>query len=128
MISGNETTTKWTKDNKIYIPQEINFQNNRYTISNDEITVITDNNCYTQYQTTYCDCYRYNAKYNIVTETYACNRNPSNYIIDNSYISSDINDSYRITRDYSNYYLIFFQILMVMLLFTIVMKRNGIKI
>lgn len=128
MINGNETVTKWEQDNKIYIPKEINFQSNKYTINGDEITVITDDNCYTQYSSTYCDCYRYNERYNIVTEAYSCNRNPSNYIIDNSYITSDINSSYRINNDFTNNYIILYGIVIIVLLFTIVMKRNGIKI
>ena len=128
MINGNETTTKWEQDNKIYVPTTYNNQNYKYTISGDEITIITNNNCYTNYNTTYCDCYKYNEKYNIITENYSCNSNPSNYIIDNDYISSDINDSYRITRDYSNYYVIMIGIIMIVLLFSNVMKRNGIKL
>ena len=128
MINGNETTTKWEQDNKIYVPTTYNNQNYKYTISGDEITIITNNNCYTNYNTTYCDCYRYNERYNILTESYSCNSNPNNYIIDNYYISSDINDSYRITRDYSNYYVIMIGIIVIVLLFSNIMKRNGIKL
>ena len=128
MINGNETTTKWEQDNKIYVPTTYNNQNYKYTISGDEITIITNNNCYTNYNTTYCDCYRYNERYNILTESYSCNSNPNNYIIDNDYISSDINDSYRITRDYSNYYVIMIGIIVIVLLFSNIMKRNGIKL
>lgn len=128
MINGNETTTKWEQKNKIYIPTTYNSQNYKYTISGDEITIITNNNCYQNYNTTYCDCYRYNERYNIITESYACNSNPNNYIIDNDYISSDINDSYRITNDYTNYYIVMIGIIVIVLLFSNIMKRNGIRL
>ena len=128
MINGNETTTKWEQDNKIYIPTTYNNQNYKYTISGDEITIITNNNCYQNYNTTYCDCYRYNERYNIITESYSCNSNQSNYIIDNNYISSDINDSYRITKDYTNYYIVMIGIIIIILLFSNTMRRNGIKL
>lgn len=104
MIKGNETITEYTDYNKIYIPTEYNNENYKYTISNDEITIITNKDCRTQYSSTYCTCYRYNERYNIVTKGYECNANPNNYIINYDYITSDINYSDRITGYYSEKY------------------------
>ncbi len=104
MIKGNLTITEYTDYNKIYIPTEYNNENYKYTISNDEITIITNKDCRTQYNSTYCTCYRYNERYNIVTNGYECNANPSNYIINYNYITSDINYSDRITGYYSEKY------------------------
>lgn len=128
MITGNETITKYENQNKIYVPETYKNQNYKYTISGDEITIITNNNCRTQYQTTYCDCYRYNERYNIITKPYECNASPSNYIIDNQFISDDINDSYRITRDYTNNYIIMFGIVIIAIVFSILLKKQGVKI
>ena len=128
MINGNETIQKYSNQNKIYIPTAYYNQNYKYTISNDEITIITNKNCYTNYNTQYCDCYRYNEKYNIITNSYSCNSNPGNYQINYNYLSNDINDSYRITRDYTNNYTIYLLMILIVLTFTMLMKKNGYKV
>lgn len=129
MIKNDEIIQQYkTNNNKIYIPTQYNSQDYKYTISGDEITIITNVNCTTNYNTTYCDCYRYNERYNIITESYQCNRNPSNYMIDYTNISSDINDSYRITRDYTNNYIIMIGIVIIAILLATMFKRNSIKI
>jgi len=128
MITNEEIIQKYeTNNNKIYVPTQYNNQNYKYTISGDEITIITNKNCTTNYNSTYCDCYRYNERYNIITESYQCNRNPNNYIINNSNISSDVNDSYRITRDYTNYYVIMIGIVIIAILLSTMFKKNSIK-
>lgn len=124
MIEENETIEKYMEYNKIYIPQEYNNENYKYTISNDEITIITNNNCRTQYSTTYCTCYRYNERYNIVTEGYECNANPSNYIINYDYITSDINYSNRIVDYYFKNYGITFLIIITALIFFKALKGS----
>ena len=40
-----------------YLPTNLINQNYYYNISNNYIVVRTNNNCYQNYQTTYCDCY-----------------------------------------------------------------------
>lgn len=122
---NNESQTSYTEYKKIYIPEEYNSENYKYTLSGDEITIITNQNCYTNYNSTYCDCYRYNEKYNIITESYSCNNNPSNYIINYDNISSNVNDSYRITRDYVNEYTILFGTMIIAILITTLFKRNS---
>lgn len=124
MINNNETIQKFMEYNKIYIPEQYNNENFKYTISSDEITIITNQNCRTQYSSTYCDCYRYNERYNILTEPYECNANPSNYIIDHQYITSDINYSNRIIDYYFKNYGIVFLIIITSLLFFKALKGS----
>ena len=125
MINNPIQEIEYEEHNKIYIPSNYINDNYKYTISGDEITIITNNNCTTNYNTTNCDCYRYNEKYNIITNSYQCNRNPSNYIINNDYISDNINDSYRITNDYKNDYIIMYGIIIIAILIITMFKRNS---
>ena len=125
MIKDIDQKIEYKEYNKIYIPSEYINQNYKYTISGDEITIITNNNCYTNYNSTYCDCIRYNERYNIKTEVYECNRNPSNYILNSNQLTDDINYSYRITNDYKNNYIILYGIVIIALLFIITMKKNS---
>lgn len=125
MINSNETIQKYVEYNKIYIPMEYYNSNNKYTISGDELTIISNKNCTTQYQTTYCDCNRYNIRYNIATETYQCNRNPSNYIIDSNYITTDPDYSDRIISYFRDNYIILYGIVIIVFLFTLTFKKNS---
>lgn len=93
MINNQEDITKYTQENKIYIPQEYIDQNYQYKINGDYITIITNRNCQTNYNTTYCTCYYYNYKNNLMSESYSCSTNNNNPSISYSLISSDINDS-----------------------------------
>lgn len=125
MINNNETITKYMEYNKIYIPTEYYNENYKYTISNNEITIVSNKNCYTQYSTTYCDCYRYNEQYNIVTQPYSCNNNVGNYQLKFASLTDDINYSYRITNEYVNNYTVLFGILIIALLITGLFKKNS---
>ena len=125
MINDIEQKSEYKNYNKIYIPTEYINENYRYTISNDEITIITNENCYTNYNNQYCDCMKYNEKYNIITEVYQCNRNPSNYILNSNQLTDDVNYSYRITNDFKNNYIILYGIVIIALLFIITMKKNS---
>lgn len=123
----NETIEYEEYHNKIYIPYEYYNENYKYTLNGDEITIISNLNCRTQYQTTYCTCYKYNERYNVITEGYECNNNPSSYILNQASISTDINDSYRITRDYINEKTIGMGIIIIAILFVATMKKNSRK-
>ncbi len=125
MISNIEQKSEYKQYNKIYIPTEYINQNYKYTISGDEITIITNENCETNYNNQYCDCMKYNEKYNIITNRYSCNRNPSNYILSSNQLTDDVNYSYRITNDYKNNYIILYGIVIIALLFIITMKKNS---
>lgn len=125
MIKDIEQEIEYKEYNKIYIPTEYINENYKYTINGDEITIITNENCTTSYNTTNCDCRRYNERYNIITNVYQCNRNPSNYILNSNQITDDINYSYRITNDYKNNYIILYGIVIIALLFVITIKKNS---
>lgn len=128
MIKNEEQITKYKEYNKIYIPSEYINENYKYTINQDEITIITNENCEMNYNSQYCDCMRYNERYNVVTERYQCNRNPNNYIIRSNQLTDDINYSTRITNQYKNEYIILFGIVIIALLFIIMTKKNSRRI
>lgn len=125
MINNEEQKIEYSKYNKIYIPTEYINENYKYTINQDEITIITNENCETNYNSQYCDCMRYNEKYNIITNRYQCNRNPNNYILSSNQITDDINYSNRITNQYKNEYIVLYGIVIIALLFIITVKKNS---
>ena len=128
MITNEEQINKYKEYNKVYIPSEYINENYKYTLNQDEITIITNENCYTNYNNQYCDCIKYNEKYNIVTERYQCNRNPSNYIISSSQLTEDVNYSTRITNEYKNNYIVLYGIVIISLLFVVMTKKNSRRI
>lgn len=128
MITNEEQINKYKEYNKVYIPSEYINENYKYTLNQDEITIITNENCYTNYNNQYCDCIKYNEKYNIVTERYQCNRNPSNYIISSSQLTEDVNYSTRITNEYKNNYIVLYGIVIIALLFVVMTKKNSRRI
>lgn len=79
-----------------YLPTNFINNNYRYSINNYYYTVRTNKNCYTQYSTTYCDCYDiyFNNNY-LSTDSYQCiynsstNINVSNFT-DNEYYRIDM--------------------------------------
>lgn len=79
---------------KTYMPNELFNNNFHYTINNDYYVVHTNRNCFTQYNTTYCDCYNVYPKldYNI-SQSYQCAYNVSTSI---SYSNFTNNIWYRI--------------------------------
>lgn len=64
-----------------YLPQDMINSNYRYSVNNYYYTIRTNQNCYTQYNTTYCNCYDvyYNNNY-LTTDPYSCNYNSSTNI------------------------------------------------
>lgn len=117
MIENSNDIQEYENMNKLYIPNNYKNQNYTYKFNGDYILIITNNNCYQNYNTVYCDCISYNYKNNVLSEVYTCNTNNSNPTINYSYISSDINDSQYIKNRFTNDYLIYFLILIVGLLF-----------
>lgn len=124
MING-ENIQKFKNKNKIYVPEDYVKANNRYTINNETLTIITDKNCTANYNTTYCDCRDYNIKYNIITETYQCNRNTTNKLVNSQYITSDINESVKITNEYVKEYSIYLLMIIGIILIVNLFKRNS---
>lgn len=73
---------------KTYLPSEDINTNYRYRMSDSNYLVITNNNCYTQYNTTYCDCYYIYPKNDYIkSETQSCNYNQSTYVSSNQFTS-----------------------------------------
>lgn len=128
MINNENQKIEYKEYNKIYMPSEYINNNYKYTISGDEITIITNNNCYNNYNNEYCNCMKYNERYNIITEVYQCNRNPNNYILNSSQMTDDINYSTRITNEYKNNYIILYGIVIIALLFIIMTRKNSRRI
>lgn len=128
MITNEEQITKYKEYNKIYVPTEYINENYKYTITGDEVTIITNENCEMNYNSQYCDCMRYNERYNIVTNRYQCNRNPNNYIISSNQLTDDINYSERITNIYKSEYIILYGIVIIALLLIIMTKKNSRRI
>lgn len=93
MIENQTDIDKYTNENKIYIPQNKLNQNYNYYINGDNITIITNESCYTNYNTTYCNCNIYNYKNNIMSDTYTCSTNNNNAKIPYTSLSNNINDS-----------------------------------
>lgn len=125
MINDVEQKSEYKQYNKIYIPTEYINENYKYTINGDEITIITNENCELNYNSQYCDCMKYNERYNIITNRYSCNRNPNNYILSSNQFTDDVNYSYRITNEFKNNYIILYGIVIIALLFIITMKKNS---
>ena len=125
MINNEEQIIKYKEYNKIYIPTEYINQNYKYTLNGDEVTIITNENCEMNYNSQYCDCIRYNIRYNIITNRYQCNRNPNNYILSSNQVTDDVNYSYRITNEYTNNYIILYGIVIIALIFIIMIKKNN---
>lgn len=74
-----------------YLPTDYINSNYSYYISTDYYQVRTNNNCYSQYSSTYCDCYNiyFNNDY-LVSDTYFCNINSNvNGILSSSSFTDD---------------------------------------
>lgn len=74
---------------KTYMPQDLLNNNYRYTVSDDYFLVHTNNNCYTQYSTTYCDCYYVYPKLDYIrSQAVSCNYNPTTVVPRETFSSS----------------------------------------
>lgn len=90
----NENIEKY-ESGKIYIPEEYINENYKYIIDDEDIIIITNENCTQNYNTTYCNAIRYNQRENIVTEPYQININQNNSVISYDHITSDMaNNTY----------------------------------
>jgi hypothetical protein len=126
MIKNSTDISNYSNYNKIYIPSELNNSNYQYKISDDHIIVITNRNCYTQYNSTYCDCYYYNYKNNLTSSTYTCNTNNSSTSLNYSSISSDINDSvYLSNRFYQDKSILLFVIILALIFARFLTKERS---
>ena len=82
---------------KMYVKEEYNNANYKYYFNNDNLLIVTNNNCYLNYNNQYCDCYLYNYKERLASKARACNVNQNLYEIDyNNIKDKDINNMYSI--------------------------------
>ena len=125
MLKNQNEITTYTNNNKVYIPSTFKNSNYKYRLYSDYITIITNNNCYQNYNSTYCTCYNYYYDINIVTDSFECSysTNTTNFINYNS-LSSDVNDSPRVQRDYFNDKFLMFGIIIIALLFFISLRKG----
>lgn len=78
-----------------YIPTNLLNSNYTYYLNNHNITIRTNNNCYYNYQTQYCDCYDTDPTLNyITTNAYSCSAQsyrqlPYNVLSDNFIYRTD---------------------------------------
>ena len=72
MGKDTEQKIEYKEYNKIYMPSEYINNNYKYTISGDEITIITNNNCYNNYN-------NYDSSYNTLYNHHDHTQNYNNY-------------------------------------------------
>ena len=124
MINNENDITEYKSRNKIYIPEEVNQNNWQYKMNGDYITIISNQNCQTNYNTTYCNCYYYNWKENVLSEVYTCNTNNSNPTINRNNITSDINYSSHIRNEFIQDKGIYISMIIVGILFAIFLTKE----
>lgn len=124
LIRNQNDITKYTQYNKIYIPIEYNNSNYRYYENGNYIRIVTNNNCYTQYNTTYCDIYDYNVERNLISKTYTGNNNPNLVEIDRQYVTSDINYSTHIRQVYIQNKMTLGIVLLIGIMFAILLSKE----
>lgn len=90
---------------KTFLPTESINSNYKYTATNDYIRVYTNENCYNQYNSQYCDCYYIYPKLDYLqSEKTSCNvSNLNNTINYNTFT-----DNYYYRIDFLNILLMFF--------------------
>lgn len=126
MINNQDDLVNYTNYNKIYIPQEYVNQNYIYRFNGDYITIMTNNNCRTQYSTTYCDCRQYNYKTNVITNVYECSvSGTQTQVIPYTSISTDINDSIYIRDRYVQDKGIYIGIFIIGIIIAILLTKRG---
>ena len=66
---------------KTYLPSDSINSNYHYSISEHNYLIRTNQNCYTQYNNTYCDCYYIYPKNDYIkSETQSCNYNSGTWV------------------------------------------------
>lgn len=74
---------------KIYLPEWANQSNWQYYFNGTDIVAFTNENCYQNYNTTYCDCYRIQtANHYLHSDKYTCSYN-NNYPINRNRFTGD---------------------------------------
>lgn len=96
-------------DFRIYMPSSFINNNYIYFYNNNTITINTRQNCYQQYNTTYCDCFNVLIDNNYIpTNTYACSTTYNNNIIGVDKLTNDIFYYKNIHTIFITYFIIIF--------------------
>lgn len=124
IIRNQQDINNYKQYNKIYIPNEYNNTNWKYYENGNYIRIVTNNNCYTQYNTTYCDIYDYNVERNLISKTYTGNNNPNLVEIDKQYVTSDINYSTHIREIFIQDKITMLGVIAIGILFAILLSKE----
>lgn len=124
MIQNADDVTEYKSYDKIYIPTQYINNNWSYRLNGDFITIITNNNCQTQYTSTYCNCYYYNYKNNIISDVYSCNINNNNPSIPFVSITDDVNFSISIREKFIQDKSLFILMFVIGILFAIFLTKE----
>lgn len=111
----------------IYVPESYLNSNYNYYFNNNYIRIITNSNCYQNYNSTYCDCYDFNYANNVMSESISCNTSTNLSKINFNSLSSEPINSV-LVRDYyfNQYFMYFFIIIFVVLFVSFLTKtRSG---
>lgn len=114
MISNENDILRYEAYNKIYIPKDYLKNSWTYRLNDESITIITDS-C----GNSSCTCYKYNYKDNLISNAYTCsNYSYNSYaVIDQDYLTSDINYSPSIINSFTQDKLIFLFMICIGILF-----------
>lgn len=122
---NNENILKY-ENNKIYVPEELINDEYKYIIDEEDIIIITNEECTQNYNTTYCKAYRYNQRENIITEPYQINTNQNTNIIKIENITGNLIDNTYIKNRYIEINSMYLLILVVgILLATFLTKERS---
>lgn len=110
-------------DYKLYMPNQYINNSYQYFLDNNYILVKTNNNCYTQYNSVYCDCFRVYPNYNYVkSENFFCNN--GSYYINSNQLTNDIFQVPNVSNIFITYFIIIFILVYILrLLWGVFRKR-----
>lgn len=127
IIKNEKKIEEYKNQLKLYVPEEYYNQNYQYRYNNKIITIVTNKNCRTQYNTTYCNCYNFFIEENITSEVYECSNNTNQYTIPIEKITTDINHNERIRNDYMQETMINYFVFIIAIAFVIAMLTREVR-
>lgn len=111
----------------IYMPRSLINDNYEYFIQDNYFIVNKRTNCYSQYNTTYCDCVRVYPNFNyIVSDVYSCSINNNMNKIDKSYISNDLFSLHNLSNIFIVYFIIIFIFTFILKLFLNIFRKRTV--
>ena len=123
IVNGSDVDV-YSNLSRLYIPTDYLNTNYSYHINGNYIDIITNNNCFTQYNSTYCDCYKLSTLNDVVSDSYSCNISTNNPKISYDSLSSDIIYSDNIRTTYYSNTLIYLVMFILALVFAKLLVRE----